>query len=359
MTSDEILFELRTLPGAPDVLRERVRALPVPAARREWTLPRIEWRRTALVLAPAAVALAFGAAAVHGLFAGGETSATRTTVQAGRTSHGGGAGATWDATKGARQRALAPGQTAQSLEKLAQPKAVPAAPAPSATRLNRYEAWLRVQVDRESLSKAATQAMQIARGYGGYVASVDLNTPGKRGRASLVLRVPVTKVQDAVLRLGRLGDVSAQHVRIRDLQRQFDAQQRALIELRDDIAALERALKNPALPGDRRLLLKLQLAKRKRALTQLTGVHDRTAREGRLATISVGLFVPGAAAVAPAHEGRLERTLRDAGGFLVTELAWLLYAVIVAAPVALVVALALLGARAVRRGSDRRLLESA
>ena len=356
MTTDEILLELRTLPGAPDALRERVRALPAPVARREWKLPRIEWRRTTLVLAPAAVALAFGAAAVHGLFAGGEPSATRTTVQAERAEHGAsGGGATWDATTVPR-RTLAPSQT---LESQTQRERAPTAPPPSATRLNRYEAWLRVQVDRESLGKAATQAMQIARGYGGYVASVDLNTPSNRGRAALVLRVPVTKVQDAVLRLGRLGDVTAQHVKIQDLQRQFNAQERELIKLRAYIDGLERTLKDPALPVDQRLRLQLQLAEAKRSLTLKTRAHNSTAREGRLATVSVGLFVPGAAAAKPDHPGRLERTLRDAGGFLVAELAWLLYAVIVAAPIALLVALALFAARALRRGSDRRLLESA
>jgi hypothetical protein len=358
MTTDEILLELRTLPGAPDALRERVRALPAPVARREWKLPRIEWRRTTLVLAPAAVALAFGAAAVHGLFAGGEPSATRTTIQAGRAEHGasGGGGATWDATTGVPRRTFAPSQT---LESQTQRQRAAKAPPPSATRLNRYEAWLRVQVDRDSLSRSATQAMQIARGYGGYVASVDLNTPGNRGRAALVLRVPVTKVQDAVLRLGRLGDVTAQHVTIQDLQRQFNAQERELIKLRAYIAGLERALKDPALPVDQRLRLQLQLAEAKRSLTLKTRAHNSTAREGRLATVSVGLFVPGAATAKPDHPGRLERTLRDAGGFLVAEVAWLLYAVIVAAPIALLVALALFAARAVRRGSERRLLESA
>src|SRR4051812_31450042 len=71
MTTDAILAELRTLPGAPDSLRERVRALPEPQPRFTWTWPRIDVRRTLLVAAPAAVALAVGAAALHGVLAGG------------------------------------------------------------------------------------------------------------------------------------------------------------------------------------------------------------------------------------------------------------------------------------------------
>src|SRR6266498_3625393 len=70
MTSDAILTELRSLPGAPDGLRERVRALPEPRPRVAWTLPRLDIRRSVLVLAPAVVALGVGAAALNGVLTG-------------------------------------------------------------------------------------------------------------------------------------------------------------------------------------------------------------------------------------------------------------------------------------------------
>ena len=73
MTSDAILAELRGLPGAPDTLRERVLALPEPQPRVAWSLPRIDFRRFALVAAPAVLALGLGAAALHGLRAGGSS----------------------------------------------------------------------------------------------------------------------------------------------------------------------------------------------------------------------------------------------------------------------------------------------
>src|SRR5947208_15564163 len=71
MTSEAILTELRALSGAPDRLRERVRALPEPKPRIAWTPPHVDVRRTLLVLAPAVVALGDGAAALHGVLAGG------------------------------------------------------------------------------------------------------------------------------------------------------------------------------------------------------------------------------------------------------------------------------------------------
>jgi hypothetical protein len=58
----------------------------------------------------------------------------------------------------------------------------------------------------------------------------------------------------------------------------------------------------------------------------------------------------------PHHQGRLERTARNAGAFLVRELAWLVYALIVLAPIALLAAAAVFGVRAGRRRSEARLL---
>ena len=86
MTSEAILTELRALPGAPDGLRERVRALPEPKPRVAWSFPHVGLRRSLLVLAPAVVVVALGAAAVDGLFAGrtaGQPVAVREGVQHG------------------------------------------------------------------------------------------------------------------------------------------------------------------------------------------------------------------------------------------------------------------------------------
>src|SRR5580765_8016318 len=128
MTSDAILAELRGLPGAPETLRERVLALPEPQPRFKWTLPRLHLRRFALVAAPAVLALGLGAAALHGLVAGGSTprtvagerTATPPTRELGPNS----------ASKGAADGAKA----------AVSPQALRALP-PSSTRLNKYEAW--------------------------------------------------------------------------------------------------------------------------------------------------------------------------------------------------------------------------
>jgi hypothetical protein len=346
MTSDAILAELRALPGAPDSLRERVRTLTEPQPRFAWTLPRLDVRRSLLVLAPAVVALGVGAAALHGVLADGpKTSPQPLALKA--EQDGANAAGGWSAT--ATTPSFAPVRPAHD-----RAQALP----PSATRLNKYNAWLRVRVADDGLARVTTRAMQIARGYGGYVASVDMNTPGNRGTASLVLRIPVTKVEDAVLRLGKLGEVTAQRVRIQDLQRQANVLQRSILKLRATIAALERKLANGSLSPDERLRLQYQLDEAKRTLAQNNKARATTVREGTLATVSMTFFTQPAAAK-PHHEGRLGRTASNAGEFLVRELAWLLYALIIVGPIALLAAAAVFAVRGARRRSDARLLEGA
>jgi Domain of unknown function (DUF4349) len=347
MTSDAILAELRGVRGAPDTLRERVLALPEPQPRVSWSLPRLDFRRFALVATPAVLALAVGAAALHGLRAGGSSPefaavdrtppALTTRALAPGVAHSNAGGAAFDASKAVSPQAL---------------RALP----PSSTRLNKYEAWLRVQVADDRLAGATTRAMQIARAYGGYVALVDMNTPGNQGTASLVLRVPVTRVEDAVLKLGKLGEVKAQRVRIEDLTRQANVLRRQIAALQATIAKLEHKLAGGGLSPDERLRLQYQLDEAKRSLAQKTKSRASTVREGTLATVSLALSTPQATAAVPHRPGRLERTARDAGGFLVRELAWILYAAIVLAPIALLAAALVFGVRAGRRRSEERLL---
>ena len=347
MTSDAILAELRGLPGAPESLRDRVRVLPEPQPRFAWTLPRLDVRRFFLVAAPAVVALAVGAAALHGVLAGGSNGQQVAVVTG--TEHlrrlpphqQDGGGVLSAGAQIAPQYSLAPKATAL---------------APSSSRLNKYQAWLSVRVADDRLSKVTTRAMQIARGYGGYVASVDMNTPGKRGTSLLVLRVPVTKVEDAVLRLGKLGDVTASRFHIQDLQRQANVLQRQILALQTTIAKLEQKLSSTSLSPTDRLRLQYQLDEAKRTLARKTKTRATTVREGTLATVSLTFSTRQPAAAVPHKQGRLERTARDAGAFLVRELAWLVYALIVLAPIALLAAAAVFAVRTGRRRSEARLL---
>ena len=69
------------------------------------------------------------------------------------------------------------------------------------------------------------------RALGGYVRTVDYGEGRGEGTARLVVRVPIGRVQTAILRFSELGTILDQHVSVRDVQpgldRRFDAHRRA------------------------------------------------------------------------------------------------------------------------------------
>src|SRR5204863_8278914 len=95
MTTDAIIAELRALPGAPDGLRARVRALPEPQPRFRFELPT---RRVLLVAVPAVLVVAVGAAAVHGLLNGSSKPVAQPVVEQQAVRHGIGGGSSAPAT---------------------------------------------------------------------------------------------------------------------------------------------------------------------------------------------------------------------------------------------------------------------
>jgi hypothetical protein len=237
----------------------------------------------------------------------------------------------------------APKAPSQGRARSLAPKAfAPSTLAPSSGRLQRYDATLRLRVhDVDGLSRATQRAINLTRGLGGYVGSIDYATGGKRGGATLVLRVPVANIQAELDGLTDLGTILEQRTGILDVTRRADREA-------SQIAQLERELAK-ASPQE-------ALAIRARLAT-LRAKHARLVRSARLARIVLGLTTPAQKAAAP--PSRLGRTLHDAGSVLVRELQILLYALVVAGPLLLLGAAGLATARAARRRSDRRLLERA
>jgi hypothetical protein len=323
---DRITEELRAnRPVASAALRERVAALPEPAPR--WSF---RWPSRRLVLGLAAAAL------LASLVAAGltRTSGSQRQLDAARPPV-------------AHKASSAGARGSTSMERLRATKSLDygAAIVPGATpaRLQRYQATLRLRVkDVESLSQATRRAMRLARSLGGYVGEVQYSThAGKRGAARVVLRVPVGSVQAALTTLTGLGTILQQQTGILDVTRRADRESRQL-------AKLERQLET-ATPQEAPAI--------RARLRTLEAKHLRLLRSASLARIVLTLTTPAKQAAAP--PGRLRRTLDDAGGVLLRELQFLLYALVVAGPLLLLGGAVVATARAARRRSDRRLLERA
>jgi hypothetical protein len=343
---EELVRDLRALPtAAPAGVRERVRALGEPARPRTLhdLLLMLSWRRSLLVIAPVCVLGLVSAAVIHGVLNSGSPQPVAVQHESAKLDAQSGAGSSGSA----QPYGLAP-------------RGAPTLPTPAPGRYQDYEASLTVRVkDVDTLHDRTALATQLARSFGGYVASVDESTNGGTGQSDLVLRIPVARVEDAYFRLARLGTVTAQHLSIRDLDQVVQTQRRRIVQLKVQIARIGETLTSSSLPADVRLRLELQRDAAKQELARVTGSNKATLREASLSRIALTLTSQQAAAVKKGGTSRIERAARDAGSFLAGAGAVLLFVLIVVSPL-IVLALAwTLGMRAHRRREERRLLSAA
>ena len=312
-------------PSAPEELHRRVLMLR-PAERRSRVRP-------VLVLA-AAGAIAVLAAVVHGF---------STSSPSPKVVHGYAHGAavktppTWTTADSAAG-------SGSALEGSVKQRAIAVPSSPN--RLQHTDASIRVRVD--DLGAATVRATRIATSLGGYAQSVLEHSP----QSFVELRIPAQNVKKALAELAGLGTIVSQRLSIQDLTNTLERQSAQIAQLHRRIAALQAALRNPALPDAQRVLLQIQLAESKRALAQRAHGRQGTIAAGVTSRVSLVLTTQKHAAAAPPHRGRLGRMLHSAIGFLALEAMVALFALIVVSPIAIALVLLWL----VRRRAVTRLL---
>jgi len=354
MNVTEIVDELRaTRPHASDALRLQVQALAArPPVAAPSFLDRLRQRRRLLVALPAAAALAMVSAIAIGV-------SQPTSVQEA------GSRLRDDQTFGVVPPQTATGQTAESAadasrEALKTQTAPPATSAvgPSVGRPQRYSAELQLEVrDADSLSDATQNALSIVRSLGGYAVSTSFGTAEQTGAASLVVRVPTAKVQDALVRLSGLGTIVGQQVQIDDLGDQVSSLEQREATLREQIARLTARLQNDELAPELRATLNARRASAQRELADVRAQAAAVDREASLATISLSLRTEDAAAI-PATPTRFDQAVDRTVDILAWEAIALLYIAVVAGPFVLLAIGAWVARRTQRRREDERLLST-
>jgi hypothetical protein len=228
--------------------------------------------------------------------------------------------------------------------------------APSGSRLQRYDAVLRVRVaSQEELSKQTRDAIAFTRKVGGYLVWSAYSAPGKTGNSELVLRIPIEHVQAAIAHFSGYGDLVKQQIVLKDLQQKVDGLTATIGRLRRDITKIEAQLAGTLNP-EQRAILEQRLQQDKTRLAALTSQRSATVRRAQLASVALAIVVGPKPAAAPA--GRFHRTIDDAASVLLREFEFLVYALLVAGPLLLLGGVAVLAGRMARRRSDRRLLEN-
>jgi len=342
-SSPDLIHELRaSRPTAPLELRARVREItsekPAPAPWARW---RLSIRRGAFIAVPAAAALAFASAGVLGL-ARSDAPVSGSLAQRDTTE-------STDAVTGQ----LPPATEAGKLFDQAQGAG---GAATAGDRAQKISATLTVEVeDSDGVSRAAQSALDLTRSLGGFVVSSSVAT-GDEGSASITLRVPVDRVQDAIAGLSGLGRIVAQQITVEDRQESIDAFQRRARSLQSQIALVNARLESESLDAETRARLEARL---KNLKTDLRGARvslDVLRSEARMSTIQLTVVTPGAFGAAAPPPSRIDRAIDEALNVLAWEGVVALALLIVLAPFALVAFAAWLGRRLYRRHEEERLL---
>jgi hypothetical protein len=346
MTSTEIARELRAAqPVAPERLRLRVRdvvASPAPEQRSRSFLSRFGERRRLLLVVPAAAGVALVAAGVIGVALPEQapSEAVAPTDAAAKA----------DAlTENVQRESVAP-----SVGTAAGGVAVPSLPA-YGDRAQRVSAQLLVEVaDGDAVSAASQKALATVRSLGGHVVSANVHT-SESGTASLVVRVPVARTQEAIVRLSELGTIVDQSVQVDDLQGGLDTLDRTIARLRRDLAAVGARLERDDLEPAERAALLARRATLRAELASTRQSRVATAAEARESTIALQIRSSEESFVTPVPS-RLDRALDRALDVLAWEGVVLVAAAVVLAPLLLLGGLLVGGRRLVRRRDEERLL---
>jgi len=343
MTSSDLIHALKaSRPAAPTALRARIREISAPeTVRAPWSRFHFPLRRAALIAIPAAAGLAFASAGVLGVARSDRApEALRDQAQL----------ASKPAPEGVPQSGASRGALAPAL-----PSALDSTIGPTSDRAQRVSATLTVEVsDSDAVSRAAQDALDLTRRLGGHVVSASVAT-GDEGSATLTVRVPVTRVQEAIVGLSALGRIVSQQVTIEDLQASLDQLEGREASVRGQIARIAARLESESLDAQTEAVLRSRLQTLRSELRELRVGIASTNAEARMSTIQLTVVTPGAfGAVAP--PARLDRTIDEALNVLAWEAVVVLAVLIVMAPFVLVAFAAWLGHRLYRRREDERLL---
>ena len=336
MTSADIVNELRaSRPAAPQALRDRVTAISLrQPAPRVGLLARVLPRRRLLVALPVAAAVVVATTAGIALTGSDDARIATPAARSGAQ----------DATLAAPEAALDASASAKA-----------ALGGVALDRAQSFAATLTLRFDDgDAVSAAAQRVIGIADELGGFVVGSQVAT-GDEGYASITLKVPFMRAQDAVARLSRIGTIAAQDVRLQDLQETLDALDAQIRTTRTQLAAVLARLAGDDLDPVERAQLEARRDGLREQLRAARSGRTATAEQARLATIQVELRSDDGSGVVPVGS-RTQRTLDRALGILAWEGAIAAALLIVAARFAFVLGAAWLGRRTLRRRGDDRLL---
>ena len=208
-----------------------------------------------------------------------------------------------------------------------------AAPAPSApARQRRVERSTRLELTTTDVQAASDGVVRATQATGGFVQSSQVATGDGRSTASFVLRVPTSRLDDALARLSKLGHVRSLQQSADDITNVYNGASTRLAEARATRRGLLRAL-SKATTAQEVSSLRARIADNRRALQRYQRELNAVRNRANYATIGLELTgvarkqaaVPGGGSWTPgdaAHDA--VRVLEVSAGVALIALAVLL-----------------------------------
>jgi hypothetical protein len=211
--------------------------------------------------------------------------------------------------------------------------------------------------DVQSLSD---RAIRVADTLGGYVADSSVETTGSRATASLTLKVPSAKLDDALTQLSKLGHVSSRSQETQDMTDQREVLEAAVRDARADREGLRNRLEKATTDKQRdRLRAQLNTASRRVTRTQRQVAELNNAVSYATIDLTIhGKKASGGAAAVPDDRWTPGDAVKDAGRVLEVIAGVLLIGLAIVLPVAILAALAAYGNRGLTRRRRERALEA-
>ena len=179
--------------------------------------------------------------------------------------------------------------------------ALAAPPAAAPARQRRVERSTRLELSTTDVQKATDGVVRATQAAGGFVQSSQVATGDGRSTASFVLRVPTSRLDDALARLSKLGHVKSLQQSADDITGAYDGASGRLAEARAERRGLLRALAR-ATTAQQISSLRARVADNRRALQRYQRDFNAIRNRANLATVGVEVTsAPRKHAAAPSH----------------------------------------------------------
>jgi hypothetical protein len=153
-------------------------------------------------------------------------------------------------------------------------------------RSRRVERSTRLELTTTDVQKAGDGVVRATQAAGGFVQSSQIATGDGRSTASFVLRVPTSRLDEALARLSRLGHVKSLQQSAQDITGSYDSASARLAEARAERRGLLRAL-GKATTAQEISSLRARIADNRRELQRYQREFDAVRNRANYATVGV------------------------------------------------------------------------